>query len=156
MCKFFGLIIILLSSTLFFNQKTITDYYTYIFLEETVKILKLLKIECATRKTYSRIFNNIFSKKYKFYNNADFINKNNIFGNCPVINLVNKNEKNRVSDFFSSLGTKEIQHELEHITNQTEYFEYQSNLYKQRFEKNKQVNIISGFSFGIIIFLLII
>lgn len=156
MFKIFGFIIIVFSTTAFFNKNTFSDYITYIFLKETVDILSFLKIECPSRKTYKRIFENMNLKDKKFYENFDFEYRNKFLDDNFLIEFVEKNEIEKVKEFFREIGTKNMYFELEYIENQIKYFLYQKNFYKEKFDKNKQINIISGFSIGIVIFLLII
>ena len=151
MFKIMGFLIITVSSAIFLNQKTIFDYFTYKFSSETAEILKLLKIECTSRKTYNKIFENVISNNFRFYSFDGTLVINPLY-----ISFVHKEEKDRAERLLDNLGTKNLKNELEYISNETEYFIYKSEFFKKKFDSNKQANLTAGISLGIIIFLLIV
>ncbi len=149
MFKFTGAVLIMIAAIYIFSFKLISDYKAYKFLNDTVKLIQVLKIESATGKTYPQILSCIDIGLYKGFNLTDtdnFINKQNI-----DIKI-----KNEIKHFFNMLGKRDITSEKEYIENYIEYFTFKSELLKENIDKNGKTSILSGISAGLIIVITII
>lgn len=156
MFKIAGLMVIVVSSTAYFCKKSICDYYTYLFLWESTRLAQILKSGNSMGKTYPAIFANTDFSAFRFFSVDTLQRAAEKQENVRILNLVHDDRKNYVQEFLLSLGKKNKRNEQEFLKNNIEYFEMQSKAYKERYDKNKKTNLVSGISVGMLIFIMII
>lgn len=144
MFKLLGAGLIILCTTFLGSQKIIKLYYTYNFLNKTIKLIKKINYERDANIIYEKLYIKIDFDKVKFI--EDMTN------NCYIEEEI----KDKTADFFEELGKKNKRAEDDYI----EYFLQQlagdKNDYYQKFLLDKKLYILYGVSLGLFIIIILI
>ncbi len=149
MFKICGLFLLTVSGYFLFTKDVYKSLSNYKILNEAIKILQLIKLECGTGKPYVNIFqnsNNSFFREYDVSDPARHFNNLNIDSKL----------KNELTEVFVNLGKREAETEKQYIEQYIELFDFRAKEYKSYYDKNYKSFSVAGISLGLVIFIVII
>ncbi len=149
MFKIYGLILLMISGYLFFTNRIRENLYSYQILNDVIKMLQLLKLECGTGKSYTYIFQNSQIDLFTEYDAA----KPALYFDDLSIDIKMKKE---ITELFCNLGKRQAEEEKKYIDQYIERFKYKATEYKISYDKNYKACSVAGISMGMMIFIIII
>jgi len=154
MFKITGCLMIVFSSVMIFMKNSIRDKTTYEFLKQTSELCRYIHLDCNNGKNYPDFFQNIGKYGLSYYRSFSFPynDKNNI---CITKYHIAENVVIEVESFFRQLGKRTKEKESEYLEYSINYFALKSDEYRRKYEKNRQLNFVTGMSAGIMIAIMI-
>jgi len=155
MFKIAGVLMIMISVFIFFYRTSLTDCFTYIFLEQTAEIFRLLQFENISLRTYPDIFNDMNMDKMLMYKGFDFYKRNSFFTDLAIGKMINVGEINKVNSMFSQLGYRNTEQEKIYISQCINYLRQKTDYYKSKYIHNSKINRMCGLSAGMVIVIML-
>ncbi|MBQ6851002.1 MAG: hypothetical protein IJN77_08190 [Oscillospiraceae bacterium] len=140
--KLIGTVLIILSAMYFICSKLIVTYFTYMYLEDVVWILRQMKNACSIGKTYNSVYRKTKNLRYYCSDGLSL--------------LVDKNRSMTSKDILNSTGKRSKREEQEYLDYSIEKIENLKAEYKNYTDINKKTFILTGFSLGLIVVIVLI
>ncbi len=154
MFKLTGILLLMISVFIFFYRTSLTDRFTYIFLEQTAEIFRILQFENISLRTYPDIFRDMNMDKLLLYKDFDFYKRNSFFTDLAAGKLIDTDEISKVKGMFSQLGYRNTEQEKLYISQCTNNLQQKADYYKTKYAHNSKTNRMCGLSVGIVIMIM--
>lgn len=145
MFRFTGILFVFISSLFIFNRNNFTDFITYKFLRETVKLIDVFIPECSKGMTYPKIFETLDYTQYIFFEKDGL-------AMYPLIkrSFINRQQLNAVKIFFEGLGKRNLEEEIDYLKENKHRFTQEAEIYKTNYKKCLQADMLYGISAAVI------
>ena len=140
--KLIGAAFIISSVLYFVCSKLISDYFTYLYFDDILRLLRQMKTACNIGKTYNSVFSKI--NELKYYNSKG------------ISLLINKHRLAISEEILKSAGKRNKKEEQEFLDYSISMVEKERNVYKSYIDTNKKTFFLTGISLGTITVIVLI
>lgn len=156
MFKLIGCTAVIFSSAVFFCRNSIIDYFTYKLWSESAKLADIFIAGNAVGMTYPSIFSTGNFDGFLFYSSKCFDRGNYRPPDNLPCRLADKKRISEIKQFFLNLGQRNKGKEQEFLSAEKIRFDFMAKNCREKYDKNRQINLIAGISCGLLVFIMII